>query len=227
MSKGRVWITRAAPGVARSKAAWEQAGFECFIQPLISIGIAREMPDPLSDDVILLITSQNALRVLGQLTDRRDWPVMAVGDASANLARRMGFDDVLSAKGNGQDLVALVQKIYDPGSNKEFVYASGSFARLNIARILANRGYKTRRDIYYQNEIIAPVDLSQAGDVTHIALYSPMAAHAVRRYAGVLNRARTIAISPNADKMLEGRFINRRIIADRPNEARMIAAVLS
>ncbi len=226
MSKGRVWITRAAPGVARSKAAWERAGFDCFIQPLVSIAIAREMPEPLPDDAVLLITSQNSLRILGQLTDRRDWPVMTVGNASAKLARQMGFDDVLSAEGNAQDLLALVQKIYDPNTQKAFVYASGSFARLDIARNLANRGYKTRRDIYYQNEIIAPVDLSQAGDITHIALYSPMAAHAVRRYAGVFKQARTISISAQADKMLDGRYINRRIVADRPNEARMIAAVL-
>ncbi len=221
-----VWITRSEPGASHCQKTWEAAGFRCFVRPLIDISVPAKMPRPIADRGVLLITSQNALRTLKILTDRRDWPVMAVGDASANLARRMGFEDVMSAKGNANDLLELVQKIYDPSSPHQFVYASGSDVRLDLAKALRDKGYKARRDVYYRNVMKPAVDISGAPNLTHIALYSPMAAKAARRYAGRLNNAKTISISAQTDEALGERFKNRRLIANRPNEAQMIAAVL-
>ena len=103
MSKGKIWITRSQSGAKQSKATWEAAGFKCFVQPVIDIAIAAKMPKPLPENAVLLVSSQNALHILKKLTDCREWPVMTVGDASANLARKMGFEDVLSAKGNAKD----------------------------------------------------------------------------------------------------------------------------
>lgn len=225
--KGIVWITRAQAGANKSRVAWERAGFECYIKPVIEVSIAAEMPKPLPDRAVVLITSQNALRILEQLTDRRDWPVMTVGDASAAWARKMGFEDVLSAKGNAQDLLELIQKVYEPNASRVFVYASGANIRLNLAKELREKGYKSRRDIYYRNVKMENIDLSDAPALTHIALYSPMAAKFVRRYAGRFNKARTISISPQTDQALRQRFKDRRLIAKRPMEAAMIFTVLS
>lgn len=226
-NKGMVWITRSENGSAQSRAAWDAAGFSCVIKPVVDISIATVMPKPLPDNATILITSQNALRILAALTDRRDWPVMTVGDASARLARKIGFEDVLSAKGNAQDLFAMVQKVYKPATPRVFVYASGSQIRLNLAKALRDKGFKARRDIYYNNEMSPPVDVKTVANVTHIALYSPMAAKAVRRYAGQLNKVKTISISPETDEALQTRYKNRRLVANRPSERAMIAAVLS
>jgi len=227
MSRKTVWITRSAGSAQKSKEAWEQAGFDAYINPVIDISIAPTMPKPLPDNAVLLITSQNALRTLALLTDRRDWSVMTVGDASAALAREMGFGDVLSAKGNGQDLLELTQRIYAPESKRIFVHASGANIRLNLAKALREKGYKSRRDIYYQNTPKTVIDLTNAPEITHIALYSPMAAKSVRRFAGRFNKASTISISAQTDRALEARYKNRRLIANRPTERDMISAVLA
>lgn len=227
MSKGKVWITRSEPGATSSKTAWDAAGFDCYVRPVIDIAIAPKMPKPLPDNAVLLITSQNALRVLQQLTDRRDWPVLTVGDMSAKLARSMGFEDVISAKGNARDLFELVLKIYAANSRKMFVHASGANIRMNLAKSLRDKGYKSRRDVYYQNSSKSQIKVDDLKDLTHIALYSPMAAKAVRPYAGRFNKAQTISISPQTDNALEQRYKSRRLIAARPDEQQMIAAVLS
>ena len=214
-------------GAKQSKAAWEKAGFDCYVEPVIEIAIAAKMPKPIPDNAVLLVSSQNALHILKKLTDRRDWPVMTVGDASANLARKMGFGDVISAKGNAKDLYDLVTKIYDPKVRKIFVHVSAANIRFNLAKNLRDKGFKARRDIYYQNQMKPFVDVEPAGNITHIALYSPMAAKAVRRYAGRFNKATVISISSATDEALAERYKNRRQIAKRPNEAQMIAAVLT
>lgn len=227
MSKETVWITRSFDGAQKSKAVWEQAGFDVYINPVIDIAIAPTMPEPVPDHAVLLITSQNALRMLAVMTDRRDWPVMTVGDASAALARNMGFVDVLSAKGNGQDLLDLVQRIYTPDSSRLFVHGAGANIRLNLAQALREKGYQARRDVYYENTRKSHIDLADAPALTHIALYSPMAAKTVRRYAGRFNKAKAVSISAQTDQALQERYKNRRIIAARPTERAMVSAVLA
>lgn len=225
MSKGTVWITRSLPGARQSADAWQAAGFETYINPLIRIGVPKVMPQPLDKRDVLLITSTNALRFLEILTDRRDWPVMTVGDASAHYARKMGFVDVLSARGTAKDLLALSQKIYSPNTPRTFVYASARHVSFDLSETLRARGFKARRDIYYHNDVRQYANIDSAPPLTHLAVYSPMAARAARRFAGQVNGAKTISISANADKALGERYKNRRLIAGRPNEQAMIKAV--
>ncbi len=225
MSNGIVWITRSQPSADSSAKAWQLAGYETYVKPLIHIGVPSTMPKPLEDGAILLITSQNALRTLEILTDRRDWPVMTVGDASANYARNMGFGDVLSASGNAKDLLALIKKIYNPGHPRIFVHASGQKVSLDLAAQLATSGYSARREVYYLNSVRKLINLNDAPPLTHVALYSPMAARAAKRFAGRVNKAKTISISDNVDKALGERYVNRRLIAKRPTEQAMIKAL--
>ena len=225
MHKGTIWITRSYPAAQKSAQAWQLAGFQTYINPVIRIGIPEQMPKPLEPEAILLITSQNALRMLEIFTDRRDWTVMTVGDASADYARQIGFVDVLSASGNGQDLLNLVKKIFKPKDGRLFIHASGGKIRVDLAQRLTKLGYQARREIYYNNEGRRKLDVSAAPPLTHIALYSPMAARLVRPYAGRVNRARTISISENTDRALGERYENRRIIATHPSEEAMIHAL--
>lgn len=222
MRKGTVWITRSRPGAYSSAEAWQAAGYETYINPLIRIGIPQKMPQPLEENAVVLITSQNALRSLAILTDDRDWPILTVGDASADMARSMGFADVVSASGTAQDLLNMIPRLFNPGSPRIFVHASGQRVRRDLSEVLQGQGYKTRRDVYYNNNVREGIDISDAPSLTHIALYSPMAARAVRKYAGRVNKAKTVSISANTDKALDERYVNRRLIAKRPTEQAMI-----
>jgi len=227
MSKGTIWITRSNPRAKRSALAWQKAGFETYVKPLLGIAVPDKMPAPLPENAVLLITSQHALRMLTTFTDYRDWPILTVGEATKKFAQNQGFEDVISAQGTAKDLLELTQEIYDPGDPFEFIYASGSQIQFNLMAHLKRRGYDIRRDIYYKNQIRKKVNLNDAPNITHIALYSGLAAHAVRRHARIIGDATTISISAQTDKALGERFKTNRVIAGEPTEAGMINALMS
>ncbi|WP_292068994.1 uroporphyrinogen-III synthase [Brevundimonas sp. UBA7534] len=104
----RVWITRAEPGAARTAARLLALGLEPLVRPLLAIeALAPDLPD-LDAFSALAFTSVNGVAAFGALTPRRDRPVFAVGDATAQAARAVGFDRVDSADG---DLAALGRRI--------------------------------------------------------------------------------------------------------------------
>lgn len=222
----KIWITRSEPGAFKSAKAWERAGFDTYIAPLVRVSPPPIMPDIIADHSVLLITSQNALRAIGELTDRRDWIVLTVGDRSAALARDMGFESVESASGNADDLVRLVNTTYTVDDDRNFIYASGSDIRLDIAKVLERQGYRVRRSVFYDNrpvDVMPEIDLS---DVTHAALYSAMAARIFTRLV-VGKGLSTISISKAVDQVLGERRDALRLIASRPEESAMIKALSS
>lgn len=104
----RVWITRAEPGAARTAARLHALGLEPVVRPLLAIeALAPDLPD-LDAFAALAFTSVNGVAAFAALTTRRDRPVFAVGDATADAARAAGFERVGSADG---DLAALARRI--------------------------------------------------------------------------------------------------------------------
>lgn len=227
MSAKRIWITRAEPAAAKSAKNWQSAGFETICAPLIEIAPPKIMPQSLDKNAVLLITSKNALHMLGRLTDRRDWPVMTVGDASADLARDMGFADVISAGGTGKDLIALVKNTYKPGQNIQFTYVSAETCRVQIAKRLVADGYMARRDVYYCNRPVMKFPEIDTSALTHIALYSPMAARKLSTHLAQLEHITIISMSSEVDKALGAANLAVRCVASRPEESAMIRALSS
>ena len=106
----RVWITRAEPGAARTAARLCDMGFEPIVAPLLTIeNLTPPVPD-LAPFAALAFTSINGVAAFAALTPRRDRPVFAVGDATAQAAHAAGFADVLSASGDLRDLARLIAR---------------------------------------------------------------------------------------------------------------------
>ncbi|SDQ79338.1 uroporphyrinogen-III synthase [Brevundimonas sp. 374] len=104
----RVWITRAEPGAARTAARLRDMGFEPIVAPLLTIeNLTPPVPD-LAPFAALAFTSINGVAAFAALTPRRDRPVFAVGDATAQAAHDAGFADVHSASGDLRDLARLI-----------------------------------------------------------------------------------------------------------------------
>ncbi len=184
------------------------------------------MPPRLPRNVKLIITSQNGLRALTSFTDRRDWDVITVGDASANLARGMGFKNVTSAKGNADDLVVHVRQDYS-SKNDTFAYLSGSKVRLDIADELSKLGYDAVRYVYYENTAVQNLPNVDLQKITHIALYSKLAASCLEKLNVDLAGKRPVSISAFVDAALDNQSLATRYIAKRPEESAMIAALSS
>ena len=100
-------VLRPEPGAAATIARAQAAGFEAIAAPLFAVvPLAWTAPDRQAHDALML-TSANAVRHAGPALDLyRDLPVYAVGEATASVARKAGFQDVRTGAGDAAALAA-------------------------------------------------------------------------------------------------------------------------
>lgn len=100
-------VLRPEPGNRVTAAAIEAQGRHAIRLPLFEARpLAWDVPDPSRFDALLL-TSANAVRHAGPgLSQLRDLPVHAVGDVTAEAARRAGFAVAATGDAGAEALVA-------------------------------------------------------------------------------------------------------------------------
>jgi uroporphyrinogen-III synthase len=147
----RALVTRPEEDVAPLAAALRGRGIEPVIEPLLAI--APEPASPLTLDGVqaLLFTSANGVRAFAEREKRRDLPVFAVGDATARVARALGFEPVTSAGGDGAALAALVARELDPAQGA-LLHARGRDTTEGLAASLEAAGFELRPAIVYRAE---------------------------------------------------------------------------
>ncbi|MES2443535.1 MAG: uroporphyrinogen-III synthase [Pseudomonadota bacterium] len=103
-------VLRPEPGNRVTAAVIESAGRTAIRLPLFEARpMAWEAPDPADFDA-LIITSANAMRHGGKgLAQLRDLPVHAVGEATAEAARRAGFRVAAMGSTGSAELIALAE----------------------------------------------------------------------------------------------------------------------
>jgi uroporphyrinogen-III synthase len=231
----KVLITRAEPEAARLAGLLAARGIDALIEPLLHIEQRVDPPLPASflDGVqALLFTSANGARAFAAVSARRDLRVFAVGDATAFAAREHDFTKVESARGNVEDLAALVIARLRPGDGA-LVHAAGSVVGGDLAGLLEAAGFNLRRAVLY--DAIPATALSAAtraalegGAIAAALFFSPRtAASFVRLAAGMENHCRSIvavALSPAVAASLASLPWRRVAIAGTPDELALLAA---
>jgi uroporphyrinogen-III synthase len=189
-----VLILRPEPGASASVERAKAMGLEAIKCPLFKI-MPRPWtaPDPHDFDAVL-ITSANAIRYGGDaLEGYKALPMLAVGDATAETARAVGFSDVTAGQADGPALVRMA-------------------AEKGYARLLHLCGHDHRR-LSHADVSVTPVTVYEAHDAEPSAemlhaLQSPsiVLAHsprAARRLADIVtdrSRIDLITISAAASK---------------------------
>ena len=196
LTSPRVWITRAQPGAARTAARLRDMGFEPIVAPLLAIEhLTPPVPD-LAPFAALAFTSINGVSAFAALTPRRDIPVFAVGDATAQAAHDAGFADIRSAAG---DLHALARLIAGAVANADVLVPQAETPAGDFTAALAAAGARNvsiqsltvYRAIETSAEAPAPLDA--------VLIHSPRAGHALaKRSHDVLVHAVLACISPAA-----------------------------
>lgn len=118
----RVWITRAEPGASQTAARIKALGHTPIVQPTLAIRALADVAAPRADAAALAFTSLNGVAVFSVLLrDHPDvagvvraLPVFAVGDATAQAARDVGFTNVESAGGDLNSLAKLIAVRWSP-----------------------------------------------------------------------------------------------------------------
>ena len=145
----RCWVvTRPEPDATALCRVLEARGHRAISAPIMAVRFATE-PEPLPDGVqALAFTSANGVRAFERLFDRRDIPVVAVGDATARAAEAAGFSDVAAAGGTVDKLADLAAERLAPGAGP-VVHLRGKAAAGDLAGALQRRGFDVRPQVLY------------------------------------------------------------------------------
>jgi uroporphyrinogen-III synthase len=228
-------VTRPEPDASETAARLSALDIEAVVEPLL---FAETLPTTLPDAAgfsALAITSANALRALHDrdiLSRYLRLPVYAVGNRSAAAARTFGFEQVVSAEGSADDLVALLRHA---GLTGPILYPAPQHQAVDLARALAPAGIMV---------ITAPVYAMRPATgfsaVTRRALdaqalvaalfYSRRTAETfVKLTAGLADRTRLgmLCLSEAvAEPLVKAHFV-RVGLAEHPSEEAMLALALS
>jgi uroporphyrinogen-III synthase len=223
----RVWITRTAPGAARTAEAIRDLGFIPVVVPLLEVRPLEKAADlDLGDVAALAFTSVNGL-IFADLTLRRDWPVFAVGHRTAQAARDRGFTDVRSAGGDAEDLATLIAREWGArglSRGPGVLLVPGAVSpSADMAGLLAGRVPVRSMPVYETVE--TAVQTPAAFDI--VLVHSARAAEALTQCLDPLTAAgRTaVALSPQVAGPLEALGFAALRIAARPDETSLLEAL--
>lgn len=178
----KIWITRAQPGADSTAERVRALGHEAVVAPLLSVNVLEGVMVDLTGVGALAFTSANGVRAFADACQDRSLRVFAVGQATAQAARAVGFKSVLSADG---DVAALAEGIGARKAEIKGAILHPGAAELagDLAGALERHGIETRHLILYET---ADIELSdddvRALTGSDVALiHSPRAAKALAR----------------------------------------------
>ncbi len=210
-------------------------GFQVVVEPLLDITPVPGVRVSTDGIQAILATSGNGIRALAGLHPERHLPVWAVGDASARVARQLGYAQVTSAGGDVASLAALVGRHLDP-RHGALLYAAGTALAGDLSGLLSACGFAVRRAVLYQT--VTADHLSEA--LTHIlrtgaldvaVFFSPRTAATFARLAeaaGVVENlaaSDAYALSSAVAEQLAPLPWRRVIPAAAPTQAALLAAL--
>ncbi|HZS81652.1 MAG TPA: uroporphyrinogen-III synthase [Stellaceae bacterium] len=226
-------ITRPAADAEPLAAALRARGIVPWVEPLLTIRPVAGPPPDLAGVQAILFTSANGVRAFVAASQRRDLPVLAVGDATAAAAEALGFADVASAGGDVASLAALARARLAPEKGALF-HAAGSVTAGDLAGELAAAGFALRRAVLYAAEpatALSPalVAAIRRGAIALAFFFSPRTAASFVRLAAAACLAgdamTALCLSPAVAAALAPLGWRRIVTAAAPRQAALLAAL--
>jgi uroporphyrinogen-III synthase len=198
-----VLVTRPEPGGSATAAILRDRGYVPVLAPCLMIeALPADLPSRC--DAIVIASAQ---ALPGLPAALHPIPLFAVGDATADRARRAGFQRVHSASGTATELAALVARTLPKAAS--LLLPCGEGHSLDLTRALRSAGLKvTRRVVYRSSPATSLTPAAHAAldaeAIDRVMIFSPATA---KNFATLVNaaglvkalrRAIAIAISPAA-----------------------------
>jgi uroporphyrinogen-III synthase len=188
----RLLVTRPEPDAAPLKARLEALGLAATVEPLLRLAPAERRVIDLADAQALIATSRNALRALGAhpaCAGARRLPLFAVGRATADAARALGFAIVVTGAGTAEQLLAHIVGVVDPAAGV-LIHLAGDAQAVDLKGELEAHGFRVQRHVLYhmrasQALSAATVEQLAEGEIDGVILLSPRTAAI---YAGLVRR---------------------------------------
>jgi uroporphyrinogen-III synthase len=230
-----ILVTRPREDAERLARELEAKGHAIVIEPIFTIEAVLDTPLELDGVQALLFTSANGARAFGARSGRRDLRVFAVGDATAEAARSLGFAEVESAGGDVGDLVRLVRDRASADAGT-LLHAAGTAVAGDLAGQLGADGFDVRRVVLYSAEPVGALSGETVAALRDrridvVLFFSPRTARtfvSLAKSAGIATACGDVAavgLSPAVSDAAAEIAWAVRETAEAPTEAAVLAAV--
>ena len=237
-----ILVTRPHPDDETTAAGLRARGFEVLLAPMLRFEPAAFHDDADAHYGAVIVTSANALRgIESQLkgSPLLKLPLFAVGEHTAEAARRIGFEQVIPAKGDAaslRDLVAASVKAKALKKTSPLLYLAGADLARDLAGELGERGFTVVTQTTYRMVPLSSLpretcDAFAANQVEAVLHYSRRSARAFLesvRAAGVEISALSVpqcCISAGVASVVRDAGATRVMAAASPDENALFAAL--
>ena len=144
-----ILLTRPLEDCSEMILKFKTLGNQVSHLPLIIINKVNYEEINFSDFKGIIFTSANAIKFLDTKTIDKKFLCFCVGSATEKKARSIGFQNVIAAEGNVQNLKELILQNFGNKDGK-LIYVSGETISLELDRELLKEGYDIKRIINYR-----------------------------------------------------------------------------
>ena len=128
---------------------FKSLGHQVSHLPLINISKLDYENIDFLDYKAIIFTSANAVKFLDTKSIDKKLLCFCVGVATEKKARSVGFQNVIAAEGNVENLKELILQNFNKKSGK-LIYVSGETISMDLEQQLMNEGYNIKRIISYR-----------------------------------------------------------------------------
>ncbi|MBR7652156.1 uroporphyrinogen-III synthase [Brucella oryzae] len=227
-SRGRVLVTRPQPAGSQTAAKLASRGYEPVLLPL-SRTVALSFAVPEGPFAALTVTSANAFHHIDteQLKPFLDLPLFAVGQGTAQAARKAGFSQVIDGGGDAVRLAAAMRR--DLPQQSRVLYLAGRVRQPVFEDEMRAAKLDMRVVDVYDTETVsyataALLDVLHGAPFVAVMLYSGVAAtsfvEAMREITPPFDeKTRFLCISARVADCLPPIWRANALVADHPDEA--------
>ncbi len=147
----RLLVTRPLPDAAKQAERLQTLGHEALVAPMLEVRFLDARLPSLAAMQGLIATSRNALRALeagGTMQDALQLPLFAVGDATAGLARKLGFREVYEGPGRAEALPPLIASHCAPDGGA-LMHLAGERLAYDVKGALEKQGFEVIQRVLY------------------------------------------------------------------------------
>ena len=144
-----ILLTRPLEDCSEMIIRFKSLGHEVSHLPLLRVDKLDHEEINFSDFKGIIFTSANAVKFLDHKNIDKNLLCFCVGSATEKKARSAGFQNVIAAEGNVENLKELVLQNFNQKDGK-LIYVSGETISVDLDQQLTKKGYNIKRIINYK-----------------------------------------------------------------------------
>ena len=144
-----ILLTRPLEDCSEMIIKFKSLGHQVSHLPLLNIEKIDYDQINFSDYKGIIFTSANAVKYLDHKNIDKNLLCFCVGSATEKKARSVGFQNVIAAEGNVENLKELILQNFNQ-KDGQLIYISGEMISVDLDQQLTNEGYSVKRIVNYK-----------------------------------------------------------------------------